>query len=112
MPQIKQPSSGQLPQVKGPEFNDRDRVNDLLATEKYLTTGFNVATFEANDEELRKEFLDCLNESHSFQRQLFGAMFDRGWYKMETASVESVHKGVTDFGNYKRQLPYQTPPAH
>lgn len=112
MTQIRQPSSGQLPKVKGPEFNDRDRINDMMATEKYLSMGYNIGVFEANDDELRQELLGCLNETHEFQRHLFQAMFDRGWYKMETANEDAVHKSATDFHNYKTQMPYQTPPLH
>lgn len=111
MQQIKAPNQGQLPQVKGPEFNDRDRINDLLSTEKYLTTGYNIGAFEANDDALREDLLAILNETHDFQRRLFKAMYNKGWYAMNPANASVVAKAVTDFNHYKTQLPYQTPPA-
>lgn len=107
---IKAPQTGQLPQVKGPEFNDRDRLNDLLLTEKYLTMGYNVGTFEAGNEKLHQDLLKILNETHEFQHRLFQAMFDRGWYKMQAADGTVASKAGTDFENYKTQLPYRTPP--
>ena len=38
---IKNPQTNQRT-VKGPEMNDRDRLNDMLATEKNLTNNYNV----------------------------------------------------------------------
>lgn len=107
---IQRPQTGQLPKVKGPEFNDRDRLNDLLLTEKYLTMGYNISVFESGDTQLHQDLLQILKETHEFQHQLFQAMFDRGWYKMQAAQQQVASKAATDFENYKTQLPYRTPP--
>lgn len=40
--QIAAPQTGQLPKVKGPELNDRDRINDIMSMQKYLSNGYNV----------------------------------------------------------------------
>ena len=37
---IKNPKGLDLPQVKGPEMNDRDFINDGLSTCKYITDSF------------------------------------------------------------------------
>lgn len=108
--EIKAPQTGQLPVVKGPELNDRDRINDLLLTEKYLSMGYNISTFEAHDSALHKDLLNILHETHDFQHQLFKAMFDRGWYTMHVADTAVASKASKDFENYKSQLPYRTPP--
>lgn len=107
---IGMPQTGGLPKVKGPEFNDRDRLNDALLMEKYLTFGYNISVNEASHDALYRDLLDILNESHHFQRQLWQTMFNKGWYKMEVADTKAVDKAYTDFNNYKTQLPYRTPP--
>jgi len=63
-----------LPQVKGPEMNDRDRINDVMATEKYLTTAYNIAVNEASTEQLYRTQMSLLNELHQCQRDLFNLM--------------------------------------
>lgn len=108
--EIKAPQTGQLPTVKGPEFNDRDRLNDLMLTEKYLTMGYNISVFEANDPQLHTDLVNILTQTHEFERKLFQAMFDRGWYTMHVADSAVVGKASKDFENYKSQLPYRTPP--
>ncbi|MBC8081186.1 MAG: spore coat protein, partial [Gorillibacterium sp.] len=34
------------PQAKGPEMNDRDRINDILNYVKYMTQGYNTGLNE------------------------------------------------------------------
>jgi spore coat protein CotF len=104
-----QPSGGQqtgLPRVKGPEMNDRDRINDVLATEKYLTTAYNVAVNEASTEQLYQTQLSLLNELHQCQRDLYNLMQRRGWYKVDQAMPQAISQAAQQFTNYQTQFPY------
>ena len=56
-PTVKNPSTSFN---KGPEFNDRDRLNDMLATEKWLTDGFNVFVRETSHKDLYNDILHVL----------------------------------------------------
>lgn len=102
---IARPPSGQLPEVKGPEMNDRDFVNDLLAYEKYLTSGYNTGLFETQNPQLRRTVQDILNDVHKSQSELFELMFQRGWYKMDAAEAEQIGKTHQQFSNYRSQFP-------
>lgn len=103
--QIAMPQTGQLPKVKGPEMNDRDRVNDILSYEKYLTTGYNTGLNEMQNPQLRQVIGSILNDAHQTQFQLFDAMFQKGWYKMKAAEQQEVSQAHTQFNNYKTQFP-------
>jgi hypothetical protein len=61
---IKNPKPNYEPQVKGPELTDRDRLNDILALEKYLTDSFNVSAREASHVFLHQDIMTVLNETH------------------------------------------------
>jgi len=100
-----QQSTG-LPQVKGPEMNDRDIVNDILSTEKYLTQAFNTAVNEASNQELYQTQLQILNELHEAQRELFNLMHQKGWYKLEAADANKIAQKAQQFANYRTQFPY------
>ena len=103
---IKNPQTGQLPQVKGPEMNERDFLNDILATEKYLTDNFNIFTREASNQVLHETVFRILQESHAAARRLFNLMFKKGWYKLTAASQQELTQAAQQFQNYQSQFPY------
>lgn len=92
---------------KGPEMNDRDRINDLLATEKYMLQSINTACWEASHDQLNQDLLTILNETHQMHRQIFNLMFQKGWYKLERADQNQVQNTYQQYSNYLTQLPYQ-----
>lgn len=108
--QIKNPKPANEPQVKGPEMNDRDRLNDILATEKYLTDSFNVMVREASHDQLYKDLMTILNETHACQRNLFTEMFRKGWYTMEAEQQQKLDQAYQQFSQYSTQFPYPNMP--
>jgi spore coat protein CotF len=104
--QIKNPQTDQLPIVKGPEMNERDYMNDILATEKYLTDNLNIFTREASNQELHEEIVTLLNETHVAARNLFNEMFKKGWYGLTAADQQEIQQTAEQFQNYQTQQPY------
>ncbi|WP_048600278.1 spore coat protein [Rubeoparvulum massiliense] len=94
------------PQVKGPQMNDRDMVNDALSTVKYLTDSLNVMAREASHEALHQDIMTCLVETHQCQRDLFNLMFQEGWYKLEAEDQQKLDQAFQQFSGYTSQLPY------
>lgn len=105
--QIKNPQTGQLPKVKGPEMNERDFLNDILATEKYLTDNFNIFAREASSRQLHQNTMAILNETHAAARNFFNLMFEKGWYGLTAAPQQEIQKAAQQFQNYESQQPYQ-----
>ncbi|MCX7572137.1 spore coat protein [Tumebacillus sp. DT12] len=101
-----QQKPGLLPKVKGPEMNDRDRLNDVLATEKYLTHGYNISCYEMSHRELHDTVLRILNETHEAHRVCFEQMFNNGWYKLPQEELSEVALAYQQFQNYQGQFPY------
>ena len=95
-------------QVKGPELNDRDRLNDILATEKYLTDSLNVAVREASHDALHQDVLQILVDTHRCARQAYDLMFAKGWYKLEAVEQQKLTQTSQQFGQYSSQFPYQS----
>jgi len=104
--QIAVPQSGQLPEQKGPEMNDRDRINDLLTFEKYLSNGYNVGLHEAQNPKLHTQIQNNLLEVQTAGHKIFNLMFQKGWYKMIQADTAEVNKAHTQFTNYRTQFPF------
>ncbi|WP_420832336.1 spore coat protein [Paenibacillus humicola] len=103
---IKNPKPPYEPQVKGPELNDRDRLNDILATEKYLTDSFNVSVREASHAALHEDLMMILTETHQCQYGLFELMFRKGHYKLEAEQQQKIDQAYQQFSGYSSQFPY------
>ncbi len=103
---IQNPKSSGGQQVKGPEMNDRDRLNDILATEKYITDGFNVFTREASHRSLYNDSAKILNETHQCARDLFNVMFQKSMYKLEGTDQQQLQQVQQQFQTYTKQFPY------
>jgi spore coat protein CotF len=103
---MNQQPPGLLPQVKGPQMNDRDRLNDVLATEKYMTTGYNVSLNEFSHREIYDTVRQILVETHDMQRAVWEQMFNYGWYKLPQEEMTTVALAYQQFNNYKGQFPY------
>ena len=103
---IQNPKPANEPQVKGPEMNDRDRVNDILALEKYLTDSFNVSAREASHPQLHQNIMTILNETHAMQYELYELMFRKGYYKLEAEDQNKLDQSYQQFMGYTTQFPY------
>ncbi|MFT9849066.1 spore coat protein [Aneurinibacillus sp. REN35] len=89
-----------------PQMTDRDRLNDILATEKYLTDGFNIATREASHESLHRDTMTCLTETQQCARDIFNLMFQKGWYTLEAEDQQKLDQTYQQFSGYTSQFPY------
>ncbi|WP_422614998.1 spore coat protein [Cohnella caldifontis] len=103
---IQNPKPPYEPQVKGPEMNDRDRLNDVLAMEKYLTDSFNTAAREASHAALHNDVMTVLTETHQCQYSLFECMFRKGHYKLEAEEQTKLSQAWQQFSGYSSQFPY------
>jgi spore coat protein CotF len=93
--------------TKGPQMNDRDFVNDLLATEKYMTNSYSSALHEASHQSLHQDILAIFNETEQAQRDLYNFMFQNGWYSLEAADTQKLQQSYQQFSSYiQQQSPY------
>lgn len=91
---------------KTPQMNDRDIVNDMLATEKYLTSSYTTALHEASHQHLYDDLLKIFNETQQAQRELFLLMFQNGWYSLEAENEQKIQQSYEQHAGYSTQFPY------
>ncbi|EFM10109.1 conserved hypothetical protein [Paenibacillus curdlanolyticus YK9] len=102
---IQNPSASQ-PQAAGPELSDRDRLTEILATEKYLTDSLNIAAKEASHASLHNDVMTVLTETHQMQVELFELMFAKGFYKLEAEEQQKLDQAYQQFSGFSNQFPY------
>lgn len=103
---IQNPQSGLMSQAKGPQFGDRDIVNDQLSSLKHLTENYNVFAREASHRTLHNDVLSILTETHTQTRDLFNIMFRKGWYQLEPEQPQKLQQTHQQFVNNQTQFPY------
>lgn len=84
----------------GPQMNDRDRLNDCLSSDKWLTDNFNIMARECSHRELYNDCITILTETHQCCRDIFNHMFEMGHYKLETAEAQKIQQSQQQFQQY------------
>ncbi|WP_077735536.1 spore coat protein [Bacillus sonorensis] len=89
-------------------MNDRDFVNELLTTEKYMTASYSTALNELSHESLYQVIQPLFNEAQNSQRRLYQLMFQNGWYKVEPEEQQKIAQSYQQFqSTLQNQSPYQ-----
>lgn len=99
----------QNPQTQTPktsQMNDRDFLNDILTTEKYMTSSYSTFLHEASHQQLYQDMLNIFTETQNCQRELYNLMFKKGWYKIEAADRQKLQQSYQQFQGYASQFPY------
>lgn len=99
--------SPELPKVKDPSFNLRDRVNDMLATEKYNLVNYQIARNELINQQIRGIIDRNCIRLQGLHDQFFAELFNLGEYQANIALYPEVADAIEVFTNYKVQLPFQ-----
>ena len=77
---------------KSMTFDDKQRMEDVLISQKHITGVYNTFLNEAVNPDVKSCLNNILNEEHDIQNQIFGQMSQKGWYQMETAEDAKVNK--------------------
>lgn len=73
-------------------MDEKNLMNDLLSSQKFLTSAYNLAITESASDQLRRDFLNIYQEEQNNLKTLFDVMHARGWYPLDTASPQDVAK--------------------
>ena len=85
-------------------LSDQDRMEDLLAQEKYLIDGYSTFIPEAACPELRQVLCDNLNGCFNNQYAVFDKMSQLGWYPSKSAPQADIDETVQKSAQLKQQL--------
>lgn len=76
---------------KTPQFDDRERMTDLLSTEKMLASTYNTFCAEAANPAVRNCLCNLLTDEHRIGEELFSEMSNRSWYTVEAAEATKIN---------------------
>lgn len=75
-------------------MNDRDFLNDLLASEKDITINTATAITEASNRKLENMFLEFFDSIEAIQRDAYELAWNNGWYELESAETKKINESV------------------
>lgn len=104
---IGRPVSNELPKVKDASVNLRDRLNDVLLTEKHNLVSYQIGINEIINDDLRSLLIDNRNKLQTVHDRMFNEMFNLGEYQADAIVPAQIADTAQIFNNYKTQLPYQ-----
>ena len=78
-------------------MNDQERMEDMLAMEKKLSSNYDHFASECVNTALRNEFIKDFTQSHTTQTELFQAAQSRGWYQVQQAQQDQINQARTKY---------------
>jgi spore coat protein F len=90
--------------MNNPGLREQEIMNDLLTSEKQITSAYNTGITETSCPNLRQHLTKCLTGAQEIQFQIFNAMQQRGWYQTKPASSQDVQSTKTKYNQIKSEL--------
>lgn len=86
------------------DMNDKDILNDILATEKSLCSNYMTALSEISNDSLYKDLEPILKGTEDAQRKLFNLLFKKGWYTLEKADTNKISQKYQEYTTMAQEL--------
>ena len=80
-------------------FSDKEKMTDVLMTQKFITGNYNNFANECAHPEVKRLALDILSEEHAIQHDVFVEMQNHGWYEVKPAQEPMINETKTQFLN-------------
>lgn len=75
-------------------MTDRDFLNDILSSEKDITSNTATSITEASNRNLASLFLDFFDITEELQREAYELAWNNGWYTLEEAETKKIKEEV------------------
>jgi hypothetical protein len=97
---------------KDQNFNDLDRLYDLLLHEKHLLQVYQIGLHEAFNQDLMQLIQDNQGRVQEQHSRITQVLFDMGEYTADAAPGPIARDVAAVFMGYLKQLPYDTRMPH
>ena len=74
------------------KMGDKERMQDALTSQKFITGEYNNYVNEAATPEVRNALLNILSEEHRMQSEVWTEMNSRDWYQTEQAEDNKLQQ--------------------
>ena len=99
--------SNKLPKVKDSSINLRDKLNDILLSEKHNLVTYQIGINEIINDDLRNLLMNNRNSLQGLHTRCFNELFNLGEYQAEISTTPQITDTAEIFKNYLSQFPSQ-----
>lgn len=85
-------------------FTEKELMNDLLMSEKQVSSAYTVGITECSCSNLRSILTQCEQNVLTNQEVIFQSMNQRGWYQAKKAPSQDVQNTKDKFNQMKNEL--------
>lgn len=85
-------------------FNDKELMNDLLMSEKQITSYYNTGITESASISFRDTLNTCINNIQNCQFEILDAMNQRGWHQIKEANSNDIENAKIKFSKLFNEL--------
>lgn len=78
-------------------FKEKEILTDALCTEKAATDHYNTFANECLHDGLRDTILQCLDQEHKIQVDVFNVMHEKGYYPTPAAEQQKIDEAKQKF---------------
>ena len=78
-------------------MQDKMYIENLLNMTKSMVSLYEHAAVESMSENIHQEFANLLSETVCMQHEIYTAMSNKGWYKVEEAEKKQISKTVSKY---------------
>lgn len=82
-----------------PAMKDQDIANSILSDYKLLCSSINTYITEAQNENLRNDYINVLQDMYNCQKQMFDTMSQKGWYQVQNADMSEIARAQQQYAN-------------
>lgn len=73
-----------------PKLTDQDIAQCLLKDEKFTCDMINSSILESSSDNLRRDWMTCLQNSQQMQKRIYDTMSQKGWYSPQKADMQQM----------------------
>jgi spore coat protein CotF len=84
---------------QGMQLTEQDVMQVCLGQTKELASSLNTYILEANNEQLRRDYMTALGDVYNQQKQLFELMEQKGYYNVKNATQQDISQAASKFNS-------------
>ena len=85
------------------DLQEKDYLQDLLSTQKKVTSDYNHFANETSHRNLKADLLNILREEQEAESSLFDKIVEKGWYEVKAASTQDIKKARDIFNELDKK---------
>jgi spore coat protein CotF len=84
---------------QGMQLTEQDIMQVCLEQTKQLAGSINTYILEANNEQLRRDYMTALGDVYNQQKQVFNLMEQKGYYNVKNATQQDISQAANKFNS-------------